>query len=122
MQIFNQINARKIELGEMNVFAGFFNNGLFLFITLFTLAVQMAMVEYGGKTVKCYPLNMNQNLYCLVFGAFEIVVGVVIKFVPLKYFQIISLDDKPMDEEEKTKTLTSTFKKSATLRRQASKN
>lgn len=48
MQLFNQINARKIEDGELNVFSGFFNNFLFLFVTILTFVVQMTMVEVGG--------------------------------------------------------------------------
>jgi len=57
MQIFNQINARKIELGELNVFKGFFSNFLFLGVTVLTFAVQMYMVEIGGKPVKCFALS-----------------------------------------------------------------
>lgn len=57
MQIFNQINAKKIELGEINVFAGFFNNTIFIVITLLTFVVQMVMVEIGGLSVKCAPLT-----------------------------------------------------------------
>jgi len=57
MQVFNQINARKLELGEINVFEGIFRNMLFIYITIFTFVIQMAMVEYGGAAVKSYPLN-----------------------------------------------------------------
>lgn len=39
MQIFNEINARKIEPDEYNVFVGFFNNGYFLFIIIFSVVV-----------------------------------------------------------------------------------
>lgn len=59
MQLFNQINARKIEEGELNVFKGFFNNFLFIFITILTFVVQMAMVEYGGMAIKTWPLDLN---------------------------------------------------------------
>jgi P-type Ca2+ transporter type 2B len=48
MQIFNEINARKLGEKEYNVFHGFFNNLLFLFIVLSTIGIQMLMVEYGG--------------------------------------------------------------------------
>jgi len=48
MQLFNQINARKLGAREFNVFAGFFNNGLFVFIAGLTFVVQIAMVNYGG--------------------------------------------------------------------------
>mmetsp|Transcript_9898 Transcript_9898/g.14986 ORF Transcript_9898/g.14986 Transcript_9898/m.14986 type:complete len:87 (+) Transcript_9898:3526-3786(+) len=86
MQIFNQINARKLEEGEVNVFAGFFNNMLFIYITLFTILIQMAMVEYGGTFVKSYPLNRQQNIICLLIGAMELLNGFVLKFVPLRFF------------------------------------
>lgn len=39
MQLFNQINARKLGSREFNVFAGFFNNGLFLFIAAITFVI-----------------------------------------------------------------------------------
>lgn len=39
MQIFNEINSRKLGDRDFNVFKGFFNNGLFLFIIVSTLVV-----------------------------------------------------------------------------------
>jgi magnesium-transporting ATPase (P-type) len=44
MQVFNQINARKLGVYEYNVFRGFFNNWLFLFIMIVTIGVQICMV------------------------------------------------------------------------------
>jgi magnesium-transporting ATPase (P-type) len=58
MQVFNQINARKLELGEWNVFSGMCTNLPFLGIMIVTIGVQLLMVEYGGRMVKCWPLNM----------------------------------------------------------------
>lgn len=98
MQIFNQFNARKLEK-ELNVFEGMFRNPLFVQITVLTIIIQMLMVEFGGKIVKSEPLNMNQNLFCIIIGAFEIVIGLVIKFLPLKWFQCVSLDEKPSTGE-----------------------
>lgn len=59
MQVFNQINARKLKEAEYNVFAGIFANWLFLAVTFVTFGVQMAMVEVGGRITKTYPLNMD---------------------------------------------------------------
>ena len=56
MQLFNIINARKIE-GELNVFDGFFNNPLFIFIIILSFGIQLSMVEVGGQIVKTYALN-----------------------------------------------------------------
>lgn len=96
MQIFNQFNARKLE-GEMNIFSGMFRNPLFVYITVLTVVIQMFMVEFGGKIVKSKALDTNQNLFCIIIGALELVVGLVIKFLPVKWFQCVSLDEKPSD-------------------------
>ncbi len=45
MQIFNEINARKIKANEYNVFDGFFNNFLFLFVEVLTIVVQVALMQ-----------------------------------------------------------------------------
>ena len=44
MQIFNEINARKIKDKEFNVFHNFFNNPLFIIIEIVTIAVQIVLV------------------------------------------------------------------------------
>ena len=119
MQLFNQINARKIELGELNVFHGFFNNFLFIAVTIFTFAVQMFMVENGGKAVKCAPLTTDQNYICLIFGGFELLWGLIIKFMPIKLFQCISIDETPIPEGHVSPA--SAMKKSSVLKKKDSK-
>jgi Ca2+ transporting ATPase len=114
MQLFNQLNARLIEFGEFNIFAGIFRNWLFIFITLLTFAVQVAMVEVGGQITKCYPLNWNENYIALIIGSGELLWGVGIKFLPLALFQCISLDESPLSGES---TLTSMMKKSSVVAR-----
>jgi len=59
MQVFNQFNARLLEEGEFNVFSGLFSNIPFIGIVIVTIVVQLMMVEFGGKMVKCWPLNMQ---------------------------------------------------------------
>jgi len=39
LQVFNEINARKLKSSEFNVFKGFFNNPLFLFVLVFTVVI-----------------------------------------------------------------------------------
>lgn len=114
MQLFNQLNARLIEFGEFNIFAGIFRNWLFIFITLLTFAVQVAMVEVGGQITKCYPLNWNENYVALIIGSGELLWGIGIKFLPLALFQCISLDESPLTGES---TLTSMMKKSSVVAR-----
>jgi P-type Ca2+ transporter type 2B len=48
MQVFNEINSRKLGEKEYNVFQGFFNNLLFIVVIILTIIVQCLMVQYGG--------------------------------------------------------------------------
>lgn len=101
MQIFNLINSRKIGEGELNVFSGFFNNKWFIIIFILTIVIQCVLVELGGSAVKTYPLNYKHNLICLSIGALELVWGLILKFLPIGWFQCISLDaELPSEEEE----------------------
>uniref|UniRef100_A0A3P9MNE5 Calcium-transporting ATPase n=1 Tax=Oryzias latipes TaxID=8090 RepID=A0A3P9MNE5_ORYLA len=81
MQLFNEINARKIH-GERNVFDGIFANPIFCSIVLGTFAVQIVIVQWGGKPFSCAPLNMEQWLWCLFVGVGELLWGQVISAVP----------------------------------------
>ena len=123
MQLFNQINARKIEEGEFNIFAGIMRNAQFIGVVIFTFVIQMVLVEIGGRVVKCHPLTMNQNAVCILFGAGELIWGFVIKKTPLGMWQCIKMDDTLPDEEEeeedkeKSKSVTETFKRSSTIKK-----
>lgn len=114
MQVFNQFNARKLE-GELNVFGGMFRNPLFVNITIFTVLMQLAMVEFGGPALKCWPLNVNQNLFCIAVGALELVVGLGIKFLPLGWFQCYAFDEKP--QEDNHKSAVSVLKKTSVVQK-----
>lgn len=85
MQVFNQMNARLLT-GNFNIFDGICKNYLFVVVSIFTFAIQMLMVEIGGRVTKTYPLEMWRNGICLVFGAGELIWGVLIKFMPVKFF------------------------------------
>ena len=61
MQVFNEINSRKIEEYEFDVFKGFCNNRLFVIIEVLTITVQIILVEYGGEAVKTSPLDKTQH-------------------------------------------------------------
>lgn len=86
MQIFNEINARKIKDKEFNVFHNFFNNPLFIIIEIVTIAVQIVLVQIGGRAIKCSPLTVNQHLFCIAIGACGLIVGVMVKFIPKRFF------------------------------------
>jgi len=114
MQIFNQINARKLKADEINVFSGMLKNPWFNIITLLTFGVQMLLVEVGGEVMKVHELTMAQNGWCLLIGAGELIWGLFLKFIPPKYFECVQIGDAPMTEEEKARSFVSSLKPSMT--------
>ncbi|XP_062826071.1 plasma membrane calcium-transporting ATPase 2 isoform X10 [Anolis carolinensis] len=81
MQLFNEINARKIH-GERNVFDGIFRNPIFCTIVLGTFAVQIVIVQFGGKPFSCSPLELDQWMWCVFIGLGELVWGQIIATIP----------------------------------------
>ena len=79
------MNARLLT-GDFNIFGGLCRNFLFIAVSMSTFIIQMAMVEVGGKITKTYPLEMWRNGYCLIFGGGELIWGVLIKLLPLRFF------------------------------------
>ncbi|KAJ8370116.1 hypothetical protein SKAU_G00101440 [Synaphobranchus kaupii] len=109
MQLFNEINARKIH-GERNVFDGIFANPIFCSIVLGTLVVQVVIVQFGGKPFSCAPLSVEQWLWCLFVAVGELLWGQVISTVPTSHLKCLKeaghgpgadvMTDEEMAEDE----------------------
>ncbi|XP_054859214.1 plasma membrane calcium-transporting ATPase 3 isoform X4 [Eublepharis macularius] len=109
MQLFNEINARKIH-GERNVFDGIFGNPIFCTIVLGTFGIQIVIVQFGGKPFSCSPLNAEQWLWCLFVGVGELVWGQVIASIPTSQLKCLKeaghgpgkdeITDEEMAEDE----------------------
>ncbi|KAK5919519.1 hypothetical protein CgunFtcFv8_023407 [Champsocephalus gunnari] len=81
MQIFNEINARKIH-GERNVFEGILKNTIFCVILLGTLLAQILIVQFGGSPFSCVALNWQQWLICACLGLGSLLWGQVVSSIP----------------------------------------
>jgi len=79
MQVFNEINCRKLSLSEWNMFKGFFNNPIFVGIIVFTIAFQMILVEFGGQALKCSSLSLELHLVCIGLGAACLIVALMVR-------------------------------------------
>ncbi|XP_046896979.1 plasma membrane calcium-transporting ATPase 3a isoform X2 [Hypomesus transpacificus] len=99
MQLFNEINARKIH-GERNVFDGIFSNPIFCSIVLGTFLMQFVIVQFGGKPFSCAPLNLEQWLWCLFVGLGELLWGQVITTVPTSQLKCLKEAGHGSDEDE----------------------
>ncbi|XP_062842724.1 plasma membrane calcium-transporting ATPase 2 isoform X10 [Trichomycterus rosablanca] len=109
MQLFNEINARKIH-GERNVFDGIFRNPIFCSIVIGTFAIQIVIVQFGGKPFSCSPLDIEKWMWCVFLGLGELLWGQVISTIPnskLKFLrgagQLTQKDEVPeedLDEDQ----------------------
>jgi Ca2+ transporting ATPase len=114
MQVFNEINSRKLGEREFNVFAGFFNNWLFTLILILTIAVQVVLVQYGGFPVRCTPLTQVQHGICLGIGFASLIVGAFIKFIPSRLFKFMRISTEDPEASLKSGPVNA-LRKSLTL-------
>jgi len=85
-QVFNEINCRKLK-DEINVFAGIFDNILFVGIMAFTFIVQFLIVTFGGDFTTTRPLTLNQWLLCLGIASIGLIISVISKLaMPLEAY------------------------------------
>ncbi|XP_040894576.1 plasma membrane calcium-transporting ATPase 1-like isoform X5 [Toxotes jaculatrix] len=111
MQIFNELNARKIH-GERNVFEGIFKNPIFCSIILGTLLVQVIIVQFGGKPFSCVSLTISQWLWCVFLGLGSLLWGQLVSSVPTNWLKFLKTaghgtqqEEIPEDELEEMKDL-----------------
>ena len=108
MQVFNSINARKLQKDEYNVFTGIFGNWLYLLIQTIIVVGQIILVTFGGRAVRTHALSVSQHCMCIGIAACTLVWGFFVKLLP------IDVSEKVEEEEDKRK-VPDTFKKTVGL-------
>jgi Ca2+-transporting ATPase len=83
-QIFNEYNARKFE--DFNAFAGMGDgsSNVFFYVSIFTIGMQILLVELSGEFLRVSPLNWSQWLITVALGAFSLVIAVLMRLIPIK--------------------------------------
>lgn len=81
MQLFNQVNARKIY-GEVNVLNGILDNKLFVTILGAELLLQALIVQFGGEAFGTRPLSFAQWAACIGIGTLSLVVRQALLLIP----------------------------------------
>ncbi|KAM9264308.1 plasma membrane calcium-transporting ATPase 1 isoform 8-T8 [Cariama cristata] len=99
MQLFNEINARKIH-GERNVFEGIFNNAIFCSIVLGTFVVQIIIVQFGGKPFSCSELSIEQWLWSIFLGMGTLLWGQLISTIPTSRLKFLKEAGHGTQKEE----------------------
>lgn len=83
-QIFNEWVARELNDGLGFLGGGLFVNPIFMGVTTFSIAAQVIMVFYGGEWIQTSPLNAVQFFSSTALGLGSIVVGFIMRFIPIK--------------------------------------
>ena len=83
--LFNEVNCRKLNLEDVNVFNGLFSNMIFIWIVAGTFAVQILLVEYGGEPMNCAPLTIVEHTFCIVCGVIGLILGIFIRYAVTSY-------------------------------------
>ncbi|KAF5886380.1 plasma membrane calcium-transporting ATPase 1 isoform X3, partial [Clarias magur] len=99
MQLFNEINARKIH-GERNVFEGIFNNPIFCSIVFGTFIIQIVIVQFGGKPFSCVGLSIDQWLWCVFLGCGCLLWGQMISSIPTSRLKFLKTAGHGTQKEE----------------------
>jgi Ca2+-transporting ATPase len=99
MQLFNEINARRIDR-RWNCFERFFSNPIFLVIVGGTIAAQVLLINVGGIAFRVIRLNWKYWLISIGFGLSMFPFGVILRvlipppeFAWLKYQKGAVLND-----------------------------
>ena len=99
LQVFNEVNARKLKSSELNVFANFFNNPLFIVIAVATVIIQVLCVELGGVSLKTVPLSQHEHILCIGLGSLSIWAGFIFKLlIPTSIFKFMEKEEIPEEE------------------------
>uniref|UniRef100_A0A672GN15 Calcium-transporting ATPase n=1 Tax=Salarias fasciatus TaxID=181472 RepID=A0A672GN15_SALFA len=99
MQLFNEINARKIH-GERNVFEGVYRNPIFCSVVLGTFILQIIIVQLGGKPFSCTALTIDQWLWCVFIGVGELLWGQLISAIPTHHLKFLKEAGHGITKEE----------------------
>ena len=109
MQVFNSINARKLQKDEYNVFTGILGNWLYLFIQGIIVVGQIILVTFGGRAVRTHPLSVRQHCECIGIASLSLVWGFFAKLLP------IDVSEKVEEDDVEKKKVPDTFKKTVGL-------
>ena len=87
MQIFNEINARKIH-GERNVFTHIHRNFIFIAVMIGQVSIQIIIVEFGDIVFSTSGLTLDLWLWCIFLGSTELIVEQLLLFIPVQKIPI----------------------------------
>ena len=100
MQVFNSINARKLNPKELNVFEGIKDNIYYIIVQSFIFIGQIIIVTFGGRAVRTQPLSLFQHICCMIIASMSLGVGYLVKLIPIDMSEKIVKTKEEIEEEK----------------------
>lgn len=102
LQLFNEVNCRKVGALDFNVLERFFHNPTFLTVLLGTATLQFVLINYLGFLVSAVSLSKNEWGVCVFLGFTAIIVAPLAKLAPESLMDRVPVykfidEDKAMD-------------------------
>lgn len=79
LTIFNFFNARTLKKDEINPFANFCINPMFIVIVFSLFVLQVLVVQFGGEVFKLAPLTPGQHAVCILIGSSSLLFNIIYK-------------------------------------------
>lgn len=92
LQVFNQINCRKVGPRDFKVFQRFFHNQQFLAVLLGVVVVQYLMVQRLNVIFGTVELDRNEWGSCIFMGSTVLVVAALSKLIPDSIMDKVPID------------------------------
>ena len=108
LQVFNSINARKLNQKEVNIFEGIKDNIYYILVQSFIVFGQIILVTFGGRAVRTQPLSILQHFACALIASLSLGIGHIVKLIPFDMSEKIVKTKEEIDlenEEEKIKKI-----------------
>jgi len=82
LQLFNEINCRKVGRRDFNVFEKFLHNWYFLGVLLGTFAAQILMCKFFPTITGTEQMSKGEWGACIAVGSTNLLIGAILKLCP----------------------------------------
>lgn len=82
LQIFNELNCRRIDKSTLNVFSNIHRHWIFILVQVLVVGGQILIVTFGSIAFKTVPLTLSQWGVTILLGSLSLPVGTIIRLLP----------------------------------------
>merc|ERR1719453_209902 len=102
LQVFNEINCRKIGVRDFNVFEYPFHNWWFIGIIIAICAIQYVQINFFSTLTRTVELSVSEWGGCVILGSTTLLVSLLLKTTPGYWLKSIPYDSFIDEDKEET--------------------